>query len=164
MAEIGSIGIGAVCSVAFSGQISLLHGGPILHWGVRADDRWHIARDERAIRQGLARDGVSIETRLRVPGGDIVHRTSSTPYKNSSLVVVEVENETPVPGALVLFINEASVWNCNGGILNRDQVPFLRADKPIAISLSLFWLPEISSINPFSKLILLGLKKDFWNE
>ncbi len=132
MAEIGSIGIGTVRSVTVSGQISFLHGGSVLHWGVRADDRWHIARGERTIRQGVAGDGVSIETRLRVPGGDIVHRTSSTPYKNSSLVVVEVENETPVPIALALFIDETAAWECNGGVLSRDQIPFLRADKPIA--------------------------------
>ena len=132
MAEIGSIGVGAVHSVSLSGQICLIDGGPVVHWGVRADDRWHVARDERAIRQGIAEDGVSIETRLRIPGGDAVHRISSTPFKNTSVTVVEVENETPVPIAVALFIYGQGVWECDGDTLYKDRVPFLRADKPIA--------------------------------
>ena len=105
MAEIGSISAGDIHNVSPSGQIGPLGSEYMVHWGVRADDRWHIARDEKAIRQGIAEDGVSIETRLRVPGGDIVHRASSTPYKGKSLVVIEIENETPIPVALALFTN-----------------------------------------------------------
>ena len=103
MAEIGSIGLGTVVSVSDHGEIQSLDGIPILHWGIRADDRWHIARDEKAVRQGVAPDGVSIETRLRVPGGDIVHRANVISHKGISLVTVEVENETPVAVALRLI-------------------------------------------------------------
>ena len=132
MAEVGSIGAGDVHEVSPNGQIGSLGFPPMLHWGVRADDRWHIAKDERAIRQGIAGDEVSVETRLRVPGGDIVHRANSTTYKNSSVVIVEIENQTPLPVALALFITGEGSWKYEGNILARNQIPVLSASNPIS--------------------------------
>ena len=131
MAEIGSISAGDIHNVSPSGQIGPLGSEYILHWGVRADDRWHIARDEKAIRQGIAEDGVSIETRLRVSGGDIVHRASSTPYKGKSLVVIEIENETPIPVALALFTSGSATWKCEEKTLTRDLIPIISASKAV---------------------------------
>ena len=132
MAEIGSIGVEPVHSVSSNGGIELLGSGYLVHWGVRADDRWHIARDEQAVRQIVAEDGVSIETRLRVPGGDIVHRASSTPYRNTSLVIVEIENETPLPVAIALFTVGAGIWRCEGNALFRNSVSVISASKPVS--------------------------------
>ena len=132
MAEIGSIGVGPVHTVSSNGGIEPLGSGPLVHWGVRADDRWHIARDERAVRQIVAEDGVSIETRLRVPGGDIVHRASSTPYKNTSLVIVEIENETPLPVAIAFFTAGSGIWRCEGNTLFRNNVSMISASKPVS--------------------------------
>ena len=132
MAEIGSIGVGPVHTVSSNGGIEPLGSGPLVHWGVRADDRWHIARDERAVRQIVAEDGVSIETRLRIPGGDIVHRASSTPYKNTSLVIVEIENETPLPVAIAFFTAGSGIWRCEGNTLFRNNVSVISASKPVS--------------------------------
>ncbi len=132
MAEIGSIGVEPVHSVSSNGGIEPLGSGCLVHWGVRADDRWHIARDEQAVRQIVAEDGVSIETRLRVPGGDIVHRASSTPYRNTSLVIVEIENETPLPVAIALFTVGDGIWRCEGNTLFRNSVSVISASKPVS--------------------------------
>ena len=132
MAEIGSIGVEPVHSVSSNGGVEPLGSGCLVHWGVRADDRWHIARDEQAVRQIVAEDGVTIETRLRVPGGDIVHRASSTPYRNTSLVIVEIENETPLPVAIALFTVGAGIWRCEGNMLFRNSVSVISASKPVS--------------------------------
>jgi hypothetical protein len=133
MAEIGSIGLGTVVSIAHHGEIQSLDGVPILHWGIRADDRWHVARNEKAVRQGVAPDGVSIETRLRVPGGDIAHRTNVITHKGVSLVAVEIENETPVAVALALFTSSTGIVESEADTLSIDGYPFIRANKPIAL-------------------------------
>lgn len=133
MAEIGSIGLGTVVSVSHHGEIQSLDGTSILHWGIRADDRWHIARDEKAVRQGVAPDGISIETRLRVPGGDIVHRANVITHKGVSLVTVEIENETPVAVALALFTSSTGIVESETDTLSVGGCPFVRANKPIAL-------------------------------
>ena len=43
MAEIGSIGVEPVHSVSSNGGIEPLGSGCLVHWGVRADDRWPVS-------------------------------------------------------------------------------------------------------------------------
>jgi hypothetical protein len=70
-----------------------------LDWAVAADDRWHRPAEEVAVRQ--RRDGGTpvLETRLRIPGGDAVHRVWSVP-DGGGLTLVEVHNDSPLPIAV----------------------------------------------------------------
>ena len=74
--HIGAIGHEPLYRVDTAGGVSDL--GPVLavDWWVGAEDRWHRASVEHAVRQSLAEDQITIETRLRVPGGDIVARAA----------------------------------------------------------------------------------------
>ena len=45
-----------------------------LDWWIGADDRWHVPAREAAVRQALVGGAPVVETTLRVPGGDAVHR------------------------------------------------------------------------------------------
>lgn len=67
-----------------------------LDWWVGADDRWHVARDEVAVRQRRVGAAPVYETAMRIPGGDAAQRVYGIGGP-SDLVVVEVENQSPAP-------------------------------------------------------------------
>lgn len=78
-----------------------------LDWWVGADDRWHVPTREAATRQQLLDDAPVVETMVRIPGGDAVHRAygirSPRPV-GDEWVVVEVQNATAIPFAVALVI------------------------------------------------------------
>jgi hypothetical protein len=80
-------------------------GSRVLDWAVAADDRWHLPRDESSTRHRRV-DGLPIyETRVRVPGGDVVHRLHASlgvgaGGPRSALTLVEVRNESAMPVAV----------------------------------------------------------------
>ena len=45
-----------------------------LDWWIGAEDRWHVPAREAAVRQALVGNSPVVETRVRVPSGDAVHR------------------------------------------------------------------------------------------
>ena len=71
-------------------------------WWIGADDRWHDPAVETAVRQVRPGAAPVLETRLRVPGGDIVATAWAALAGGSDgpAVVVELANETPVPVAV----------------------------------------------------------------
>ncbi len=70
-----------------------------VQWFVAAEDRWHVPAAEAAVRQRRVGGTPVVETRLRVPDGDAVHRVWSVPDLGG-LTVIEVENESPLPFAV----------------------------------------------------------------
>jgi hypothetical protein len=78
-----------------------------LEWWVGAEDRWHRAPAEVAVRQSLVAGAPVVETAMRVPGGDIVHRAYASRSGQGGAVIVEVENQTAVPVALALVVRAA---------------------------------------------------------
>ena len=54
-------------------------GGWSLDWWIGAEDRWHLPSREPAVRQALAGPAPVVETAMRIPGGDVVHRTYAIP-------------------------------------------------------------------------------------
>jgi hypothetical protein len=78
-----------------------------LDWWVGADDRWRLPAREPSVRQSLRRGAPVVETVVRVPGGDAVHRAygvRSPRRVGDEWVVAEIENRTAVPFASVLVI------------------------------------------------------------
>ena len=79
-----------------------------LDWWVGADDRWHFPSREVTVRQSLLGGAPVVETRMRVPGGDAVHRVycSRTDAGDGrrELIHVEIENDSPNPFALALAV------------------------------------------------------------
>jgi hypothetical protein len=93
------------------GLVTPWPGGWSLDWWIGADDRWHLPCREPSVRQGLLDVTPVVETRMRVPGGDAVHRayairTPAEPGRpeGDELVVVEIANETAVPFAVALAV------------------------------------------------------------
>jgi hypothetical protein len=80
------------------GRVAPWDGSPPLDWHVAADDRWHSPAAETAVRQRRLAGAPVFETRLRVPGGDAVHRVWSV-ARDGGWTVVEVVNDSPLPFA-----------------------------------------------------------------
>ena len=80
-----------------------------LDWWVGADDRWHLpARD--TVRQHRLDGGPVVETLLRIPGGDAIHRAYVVPDADGAPVtVVEIENASSVPVAIALAVRPADL-------------------------------------------------------
>lgn len=72
---------------------------PAFNWFVAADDRWHIAAEETSVRQQRVEGTAVVETRLRVPSGDVVQRIYSV-ADAGGLTIVEFENESPMAVAV----------------------------------------------------------------
>lgn len=119
-----------------------------LDWWVGADDRWHLPAREAAVRQQLVAGSPVVETLVRVPGGDAVHRAYGirAPREvGDEWVVVEVENRTPVPFAVAFVIrpfvadgvgavSEVTVEPVDGG-KGRDVAHLVRVDGRPAVVL-----------------------------
>ena len=103
---VGNVGSGSRARVDQRGLVC--PGGWSLDWWVGAEDRWHLPSREVAVRQRLLTDAPVVETAMRVPGGDVVQRVygirSAPRDGGDELVVVEVENATPVPVALAVAV------------------------------------------------------------
>lgn len=83
------------------GAIRPSDGSPVLDWYVAADDRWHDPSVEGTVRQERHGGIPIIETRLRVPGGDILQRVYGV-VDNGGLIVIEFENQSSLPVAVAL--------------------------------------------------------------
>lgn len=112
-----------------------------LDWWIGGDDRWYVPAREAAVRQDLLAEAPMVETRARIPGGDAVHRAygiRSPRQVGDEWVVVEVENQTPVPLAVAFVvrplmadtigsIGEITIEPVEGGA-GRDEAHLVRAD------------------------------------
>lgn len=92
---LGTIDSGVVARVSPWGDVSFADESPTLRWFVAADDRWHDPSVEVAVRQRSV-DGAPVhETRLRIPGGDVIQRAwSAVGPHGRPIVVLEFENDS----------------------------------------------------------------------
>ncbi|HET9442031.1 MAG TPA: hypothetical protein VFO65_01840 [Acidimicrobiales bacterium] len=74
-----------------------------LDWWIGADDRWHVPSRDAAVRQSLVQDTPVVETTMRVPGGDAVHRAYAVAGEHP-WAVVEITNRSPAPFAVALAV------------------------------------------------------------
>ena len=74
--------------------------GAALDWWIAAEDRWHDPQHELTVRQQVLDGTPVVETRLRVPGGDVIHRVYAV-ADAGGVTVIEVENDSPASVAVV---------------------------------------------------------------
>ncbi len=105
---IGNLGSAREAVVDPRGLVSPWHDSWSLDWWIGAEDRWHVPSTSANVRQSLVGDSPVVETRMRVPGGDVIHRAyavrAAADDGGEELVVVEVENDSAVPVALALAV------------------------------------------------------------
>lgn len=94
------------------GMVTPVEGGWSLDWWVGSGERWHLPSREPAVRQSLVEGTPVVETAMRVPNGDVVHRAFAVRGADgSSSVVVEIENRSVHAVALALVVRP---WNATG--------------------------------------------------
>ena len=102
---IGTIDSGVQATVDPAGLVTLEGATWSLDWWVGAEDRWHLPSAEVAVRQSLVGSSPVVETRLRVPSGDAVHRAyAARGADGREAIVVEVENRSKVPFAVAVAV------------------------------------------------------------
>jgi hypothetical protein len=100
---IGNLGSPHRATVDESGRMAPPDVAWALDWSVGADDRWRLPGDQ-AVRQRLLGNTPVVETVMRVPGGDVVHRAYAVRYHGTDLAVFEISNCSPVPVAVALTV------------------------------------------------------------
>ncbi len=107
--RIGPIGDGATAVGGIDGApraevdrrgVLTVDGAWSIDWWVGADDRWRIASGESSVRQSLVPGTPIVESAMRIPGGDAVHRAFAVP----GFICIEVENRSAVPFALAMCV------------------------------------------------------------
>jgi len=92
---IGILGHPWRATVDPGGNILPWDGSPPLLWFIAAEDRWHLPAKEIATRQ-VTIDGTPVlETRVRVPQGDVIQRLWVAPGREvGPAVIIEFENDS----------------------------------------------------------------------
>ena len=78
-----------------------------LGWWIAADDRWHDPREEPSRRQRLIDGTPVVETKIAVPGGDVVQRAFMV-ADHGGCVVMEISNESPAAVVVAVPTNGVS--------------------------------------------------------
>lgn len=97
---LGVVGRPALAEVDDAGQVHLADGR-VLRWWVAAEDRWHDPIQRSGVRQHCIGGAPVVETRVRVPGGDVVARVYAV-AERGGLVVLEWSNESSASVAIAL--------------------------------------------------------------
>lgn len=82
-------------------------GAPPLAWFVAADDRWHRPAQETSTRQRRVGGAPVVETKLRVPGGSVVH-TAWCSADRGGMTYVMVRNDSPLP--IAVAFSRGDLW------------------------------------------------------
>ena len=101
MTTIGVLGRPWRADVTPWGAVDPWLGTHRLDWWVAADDRWHVPEHETTLRQRRLEGAPVVETRVKVPTGDVVQRVYAV-ADEGGLTVVEFENASTLPVAIAL--------------------------------------------------------------
>ena len=74
-------------------------GSKTVDWFVAADDRWHTPQHETSTRQTRVSGTPVVETKVRIPGGDVVQRVYSV-ADGGGMTIIEVTNDSSLPIAV----------------------------------------------------------------
>ncbi len=96
---IGVLGGAWRATVAPWGAVQVWDGLGTLDWFIAADDRWYVPADEPTVRQSLVEGTPVVETRVRIPNGDAVHRAYVVADRGG-MTIIEVENDSSMPIAI----------------------------------------------------------------
>lgn len=107
----------------------------VLRWAVHAGDGWSEPGHDgvRVVQQGRAGAAV-VETRVRVPSGELIHRCFAVVTGERPSVVVELENASAVPVAVALGLHRSSLLGGDGGstpALTAEAASVLADGEPV---------------------------------
>ncbi len=113
--QLGTVGAPERAVLDPRGLLTPWPQGWSIDWWAGADDRWHLPSRSTTVRQRLVDDAPVVETALRIPSGELLHRgwavAGAQGAPTGAAVVVELENASPVPVAVALAVRP---WNALG--------------------------------------------------
>lgn len=146
---LGTVDAAAIADVDPAGLVQLRGASWSLDWWVGAEDRWHHPAVEPTVRQRAIGSLPVIETVMRVPGGDVVHRCFGVRATadasqggedgqvwDDSAVVVEIENQTSVPVALAIVLRPVTLEGAGSIRSASAEGPVLQVDDAVVAVLS----------------------------
>ena len=129
--SIGVLGGVRDATVDRTGVLAPRAAGWELDWWIGADDRWHVPGREAAVRQHLVAGMPVVQTSMRVPGGDAVHRAYGAPVADvGEVAVVEIANESPAPFVAALVVRGASAVDLGDATAFADGRSAVRTPRP----------------------------------
>ena len=120
LVSVGTIGGGPPARVDLVGTVQPPGAGWTLEWWIGADDRWRLPANEVAVRQHRVGDAPVVETAMRVPSGDAIHRVYGV-AGDGAPIVIEVENASPAPFVLALVVRGAGQVAVDGVTARIDR-------------------------------------------
>ncbi len=111
------------------GTVASRYAGWELEWWIGADDRWRLPVREPSVRQTLVGDAPVVQTAMRVPSGDALHRAYGV-AGDGDPVVVEIENASPAPFVAALVVRNAHTVAVDDTLVMVDNRPGLLATRP----------------------------------
>jgi len=100
-----------------------------LGWWIGAEDRWHVPEREASVRQTLIDGTPVVQTAMRVPSGDALHRVYGV-AGDGDPIVVEVENASPAPFVVALVASGASAITLDGAEVFLDGRSAVVSPRP----------------------------------
>ena len=99
MTTTGVVGARWRATVTEWGAVEPWDGSKTVDWFVAADDRWHTPQHETSTRQTRVSGTPVVETKVRIPGGDVVQRVYSV-ADGGGMTIIEVTNDSSLPIAV----------------------------------------------------------------
>ena len=95
---------GPVAAVDRKGTVAPIGEEWTVGWAAGAENGWHVAAAEAAVRTRMI-DGMPVTaTMMRVPGGDVTLRAAAGRAAAGTAVVLEFSNDTPMPVSLAVGV------------------------------------------------------------
>ena len=123
MAGVGTLTAGITAEVDADGTV---HKGPLaVGWRVRSGNDWLVPSPERpgSIRQFRAHPAPVVHTALRITGGDAIERVYAVGDGDESIVVIEVENDSPEAIAIGFVVDDRGTRVDGGAVLSLARRP-----------------------------------------
>ena len=116
---VGVLGGARTALVDERGTVQPERAGWRLGWWIGADDRWHNATTDAAVRQTRVGNMPVFRTAMRVPGGDAVQHV----YGARDLAVVAITNDSPAPFVIALVVHGAARLGLEDRVIGIDGRP-----------------------------------------
>ena len=123
---------GPVALIDERGRIAALDDTWRLEWGVGAEDRWHVAHREMAVRQHRVGDAPVYSTWMRVPGGDVIERVAAVSDGVGRSLLIEFENASAAAVTVVLVGTTVAGGSIEADAhsVTVDGAEWIRAERP----------------------------------